>query len=53
LRGPDGVPLELQETLTVDWEDGLTDIIDDSSLAKFLQNAPTNTFGFSAKSWGV
>lgn len=53
LKGPDGIPLELQETLTVDWKDGLTNIVDEISLAKFLQEAPINTFGFSAKSWGI
>jgi hypothetical protein len=55
LRTSTGLPMELQSTLSVDWENAVPDpdemMSDHSILEEFLKPGKGDVFGFSAKSW--
>lgn len=55
LKTPEGLPMEIQSTLSVDWENAAPEAdeitSDYSILQDFLQLNKGNIFGLSAKSW--
>lgn len=57
LRSPEGLPMELQSTMNVDWSQAVPEaneiMSDYSILQDFLQAGKGNVFGLSAKSWSA
>jgi hypothetical protein len=57
LRTPEGLPMELQSTMNIDWSQAVPEaneiMSDYSILQDFLQAGKGNVFGLSAKSWSA